>query len=116
MNIIEVSGLEKRFGERVVLRDISFSIAKGEVFGVVGHSGAGKSTLLRCFNALESYEEGSVKVMGQEVRELNRQGRKNLRRHMGMIFQTFNLMNSKNVFDNVAFPLEVWGMPKARRA
>lgn len=114
--MIEVTGLEKRYGDAVVLKDITFSIAKGEVFGVVGHSGAGKSTLLRCFNALEDYLEGSVKVMGREVRELNRHGRKQLRRDMGMIFQTFNLMGSKNVFDNVAFPLEVWNMPRARRA
>lgn len=114
--MIEVNGLSKRFGNTVVLRDITFSIAKGEVFGVVGHSGAGKSTLLRCFNALENYDQGSLKVMGREVRELNRQGRKLLRRDMGMIFQTFNLMNSKNVFDNVAFPLEVWGTPKEKRA
>jgi len=114
--MIEVSGLSKRFGNAVVLRDITFSIAKGEVFGVVGHSGAGKSTLLRCFNALEDYDQGSLKVMGREVRDLNRHGRKLLRRDMGMIFQTFNLMNSKNVFDNVAFPLEVWGTPRDKRA
>lgn len=113
--MIEVNGLEKRFGDKVVLKDISFSIAKGEVFGIVGHSGAGKSTLLRCFNALEDYQKGSIKVMDKEVKELNREGRKRLRRDMGMIFQTFNLMNSKNVFENVAFPLEVWGTPKDKR-
>ncbi len=113
--MIEVSGLEKRFGDKIVLKDITFSIAEGEVFGIVGHSGAGKSTLLRCFNALESYEQGSVKVMGREVKELDRQGRKSLRRDMGMIFQTFNLMNSKNVFDNVAFPLQVWGISQKQR-
>ena len=113
--MIEVNGLEKRFGDKVVLKDISFSIAKGEVFGIVGHSGAGKSTLLRCFNALEDYHQGSIRVMGQEVKELDRHGRNRLRRDMGMIFQTFNLMNSKNVFDNVVFPLEVWGTPKEKR-
>ena len=113
--MIEVSGLEKRYGDTVVLKDITFSVAKGEVFGVVGHSGAGKSTLLRCFNALEDYQKGSVKVMGREVGNLDRAGRKALRRDMGMIFQTFNLMGSKNVFDNVAFPLEVWGVPREKR-
>lgn len=110
--IIQVTGLDKRYGSIVVLKDISFAIEKGEVFGVVGHSGAGKSTLLRCFNGLEEYEEGSLKVMGQEVKHLDRYGRKLLRRDMGMIFQTFNLMNSKNVFQNVAFPLEVWNTPR----
>lgn len=113
--MIEVKNLEKRYGETVVLRDISFTVEKGEVFGVVGHSGAGKSTLLRCFNALEDYQAGSLRVMGKEVKDLTTQGRKLLRRDMGMIFQTFNLMDSKNVFDNVAFPLEVWHAPKTRR-
>lgn len=110
--MIEVTGLEKRYGDSVVLRDISFSVEKGEVFGVVGHSGAGKSTLLRCLNGLETYESGSVRVMGKEVRELDSAGMKSLRRDMGMIFQTFCLMDSKNVFDNVAFPLEIWNTPK----
>ena len=111
--IIRVEGLEKHYGETVVLKNISFAVEKGEVFGVVGHSGAGKSTLLRCFNALESYEKGSLTVMGREVCALDRHGRKQLRRDMGMIFQTFNLMNSKDVFQNVAFPLEVWNTPRA---
>jgi len=113
--MIEVNGLEKRYGDAVVLKDITFSVDKGEVFGVVGHSGAGKSTLLRCFNALEDYQAGSVTVMGQEVKTLDGEGQKRLRREMGMIFQTFNLMGSKNVFDNVAFPLEIWGIPKEKR-
>ena len=114
--MIQVTGLSKRFGDTTVLRDITFSIDAGEVFGIVGHSGAGKSTLLRCLNGLETYEEGSCKVMGQEVKDLDIQGIKLLRRDMGMIFQTFNLMGSKNVFDNVAFPLEVWGMSKEQRS
>ena len=114
--IIRVESLEKRYGSTIVLKNISFAVEKGEVFGVVGHSGAGKSTLLRCFNGLESYEEGSLTVMGREVRQLDRHGRKQLRRDMGMIFQTFNLMNSKDVFQNVAFPLEVWNTPRAEIA
>ena len=113
--MIQVEHLFKRYGAQTVLHDISLSVKEGEVFGVVGHSGAGKSTLLRCFNGLEPYEEGSVKVMGQEVRSLGAGGIKQLRRSMGMIFQTFNLMSGKNVFDNVAFPLEVWGVPAGER-
>ncbi len=110
--MIEVCELEKSYGEKPVLRGITFTIAEGEVFGIVGHSGAGKSTLLRCFNGLESYEGGSLKVMGREVREMDSQEIKQLRRGMGMIFQDFSLMNSKNVFDNVAFPLQVWKMSR----
>ena len=111
--MIEITGLGKYFGDHKVLSDISRSVGKGDVFGIVGHSGAGKSTLLRCLNGLEGYSEGSVKVKGREVKDLNDVELKQLRRDMGMIFQNFNLMNRKNVFENIMFPLKVWGTPKA---
>ena len=114
--MIQIEHLGKYFGEHKVLDDISLSVKQGDVFGIVGHSGAGKSTLLRCLNGLEGYDEGSVKVMGQEVHGLSTQGLKELRREMGMIFQNFNLMNRKNVYENVMFPLEVWGVPKKEAA
>ena len=110
--MIEVKGLEKKFGELKVLEDISLKVERGDVFGIVGHSGAGKSTLLRCLNGLEGYSGGSVKVMGQEVCELDDHKLKELRREMGMIFQNFSLMTRKNVYENIMFPLEVWGVPK----
>ena len=112
--MIEVKGLGKKFGELKVLDDISLKVERGDVFGIVGHSGAGKSTLLRCLNGLEGYSEGSVKVMGQEVCELDDHKLKELRREMGMIFQNFSLMNRKNVYENIMFPLEVWGIPKKK--
>ena len=105
--MIQINGLGKYYGELKVLHDISFNVEQGDVFGIVGHSGAGKSTLLRCLNGLESYSEGSVRVMGQEVRGLTPEKLKELRRDMGMIFQNFNLMNRKNVYENILFPLEV---------
>lgn len=111
--MIEITGLGKYFGDHKVLSDISLSVGKGDVFGIVGHSGAGKSTLLRCLNGLEGYSEGSVRVKGREVKDLNDVELKQLRRDMGMIFQNFNLMNRKNVFENIMFPLKVWGTPKA---
>ena len=101
--MIEITGLGKYFGDHKVLSDISLSVGKGDVFGIVGHSGAGKSTLLRCLNG----------VKGREVKDLNDVELKQLRRDMGMIFQNFNLMNRKNVFENIMFPLKVWGTPKA---
>ena len=110
--MIEVNGLGKNFGELQVLDDISLIVERGDVFGIVGHSGAGKSTLLRCLNGLEGYSCGSVKVMGQEVCELDDHSLKELRKDMGMIFQNFSLMNRKNVYENIMFPLEVWGVPK----
>ena len=114
--MIQIEHLGKYFGEHKALDDISLSVEQGDVFGIVGHSGAGKSTLLRCLNGLESYDEGSAKVMGQEVKELQPQKLRELRREMGMIFQNFNLMNRKNVYENVMFPLEVWGVPKKAAA
>ncbi|MDR1946900.1 MAG: methionine ABC transporter ATP-binding protein [Desulfovibrio sp.] len=111
--MITVRNLEKHYGGEAVLRDLSFSVEAGEIFGIVGHSGAGKSTLLRCLNGLESYQGGSVRIMDREVAELDNEGLKALRRGMGMIFQNFNLMGRKNVFENVAFPLQIWNRTKA---
>ena len=109
--MIHIHTLHKRYGDTPVLSDISVTIGSGEIFGIVGHSGAGKSTLLRCLNGLEPYQQGSLKVMGREVRDLDEPGIKSLRRDMGMIFQNFSLMARKSVFDNVAFPLEIWKTP-----
>lgn len=110
--MIDIEGLHKHYGETHVLNDISLNISEGDIFGIVGHSGAGKSTLLRCLNGLESYEKGSLCVMGREVRGMDSNELKYLRREMGMIFQNFNLMNRKNVYENILFPLEVWNIPK----
>ena len=112
--MIRIHGLHKYFGPHHVLDNVGLTIRRGEVFGIVGHSGAGKSTLLRCLNGLEKYQSGSVEVMGREVASLSRHGLMRLRRHMGMIFQNFNLMMRKNVFDNIAYPLRVWRTPAAQ--
>ncbi len=111
--MIQVEKLNKSFGDNKVLQNVTMSVNSGEIFGIVGHSGAGKSTLLRCLNGLETYQSGSVKVMGQEVGLLSQSELLALRRRMGMIFQTFSLMSRKNVFANVAFPMEIWKTPKA---
>lgn len=110
--MIEIKNVIKNFGETQVIKDVSISIKEGEIYGIIGHSGAGKSTLLRCINGLESYDGGSVKVMEKEVSSLTGAGLREFRKDLGMIFQNFNLMQRKNVFDNVALPLEVWGYNK----
>ena len=110
--MIQIRDVTKSFGTNEVLHGVSFDIAEGDIFGIVGHSGAGKSTILRCLNGLETYGSGSIKVMGREVGALDAPGLKLLRRDMGMIFQNFNLLSRKNVFDNIAFPLKVWGVPE----
>lgn len=111
--MIEIKNVVKSFGETQVIKDVSISIKQGEIYGIIGHSGAGKSTLLRCINGLEAYNGGSVNVMGKEVSLLTGKSLREFRKDLGMIFQNFNLMQRKNVFDNVALPLEVWGYNKS---
>ncbi|MFQ7000275.1 MAG: methionine ABC transporter ATP-binding protein [Clostridium sp.] len=106
--MIKIEGLGKSFGKTEVLKDININIKEGEIYGLIGHSGAGKSTLLRCINGLESYDTGSVTVMGKEVKDLSESELRSFRKNLGMIFQNFNLLKRKTVFDNVALPLEVW--------
>lgn len=106
--MINVYKVSKSFANTKVLKSISLSVNQGEIFGIVGHSGAGKSTLLRCLNGLESYDEGSITVMGKEVKNLTSSKLREHRKELGMIFQNFNLLNRSNVYDNVALPLKIW--------
>lgn len=92
---------------------MSLTVDKGEIFGVIGTSGAGKSTLIRCVNLLERPNEGQVIVDGVELTKLSDAQLTLERRKIAMIFQHFNLLSSRTVFDNVAFPLELEGKPKS---
>lgn len=112
MNVIQVSKVSKSYGNLKVLNSVSFSIREGQVYGIIGHSGAGKSTMLRCINGLEEYNEGSLKVMGQEVSAITQDELRKFRRKVGMIFQNFNLLKRSNVYKNVALPMELWKMDK----
>ncbi len=94
------------------LADISFTIGRGERFGIIGRSGAGKSTLLRTINMLERPDAGRLSIDGRDIGELDENGLVALRRRIGMIFQHFNLLSAKTVFDNVALPLRVAGVPR----
>ena len=106
--MIEVKNLRKNFGPLDVLKDINLEIQDGEIYGLVGKSGARKSTLLRCVNGLESYSAGSLKVNGVEVKDLDKNGLRMLRKDIGMIFQQFPMMTRKTVFENIAFPMKCW--------
>ena len=110
--MIKLTSVKKNFGHLEVLKDISIEINEGEIYGLIGHSGAGKSTLLRCINGLESYDDGSVNVMGKEIKNLNKNELRAFRKDLGMIFQNFNLLNRKTVYKNIALPLEVWNYDK----
>lgn len=94
------------------LDDVSIEIRPGEIFGIIGRSGAGKSTLVRCINLLNRPSEGTVTVDGKNLTELSEDELRESRRSIGMIFQHFNLLSSRTVYDNVALPLELIGTPK----
>lgn len=110
--MIEVSNISKSFDSLKVLKDVSFTIEEGQVYGIIGHSGAGKSTMLRCINGLEGYDEGSLKVMGKEISSMTEKEVRKFRKNVGMIFQNFNLLKRSNVYNNVALPLQLWGYDK----
>jgi len=95
------------------LAGVSLAIDRGEIFGVMGRSGAGKSTLIRLVNGLEKATSGRVVVDGQDIGALEPAGLRPVLRSIGMIFQHFNLLSSRTVFDNVALPLEIAGMRRA---
>ena len=92
------------------LDDVSIEIRPGEIFGIIGRSGAGKSTLVRCINLLNRPSEGTVTVDGKNLTELSEDELRESRRSIGMIFQHFNLLSSRTVYDNVALPLELVGL------
>lgn len=101
-----------RAGTVTALNKINLQVTPGEIFGIIGKSGAGKSTLIRCVNLLERPDSGQVIVAGNELTALNAAGLRKARHTIGMIFQHFNLLASRSVFDNIALPLELYGYSK----
>lgn len=91
---------------RVAVDDVSFSVKRGEIFGVIGYSGAGKSTLVRLINELERPTGGTVTVLGQDVTKLSESKMRPIRQKIGMVFQQFNLFASKTVAGNIEYPLK----------
>lgn len=113
--MIELEHLHKFYstksGESHALKDVSLSVSPGEIVGVIGKSGAGKSTLIRCVNLLERPDSGVVRVNGVTLTALNSAELREARHDIGMIFQHFNLLSTKTVFENVAFPLRLQKIP-----
>lgn len=114
--MIKLSSLSKVYGEGksafYALQGIELDVPAGQIVGVIGASGAGKSTLIRCVNLLERPTQGRVEVDGVDLTALDEQALTLARRNIGMIFQHFNLLSSRNVFENVALPLELANWPK----
>ncbi|MCA2222350.1 methionine ABC transporter ATP-binding protein [Nonomuraea aurantiaca] len=113
--MIQASGLRKVYGNTVALDGVDLRVREGEIYGVLGQSGAGKSTLLRCVNLLERPTAGTVTVAGQDLTALRSGELNRARQRIGMIHQHFALLSSRTVAGNVAFPLEVMGVPRAER-
>ena len=97
------------------LHAISLEVGAGQIYGVVGTSGAGKSTLIRCVNRLEVPESGRIWVDGEEITALDPAALRKARQGMGMIFQQFNLLSQRTSAENIAYPLEIAGIPKTER-
>ena len=116
--IVELRGLSKTFGagaEQVAaLQQVSLAVEPGEIFGIIGLSGAGKSTLVRCINLLERPDEGQVLFHGQDLTAMSTKQLRQVRRKISMIFQSFNLLEQRTALDNICFPLELEGVPKAK--
>ncbi len=114
--MIELRGIHHWYdsaGGRVhALRGVNLTVQPGEVFGIIGRSGAGKSSLVRIINLLNRPTEGTVTVAGQALTQLDAAALRAARREIGMIFQHFNLLSSRTVYDNVALPLELAGLSR----
>ena len=102
-----------KYGKVHALQDVSIHVEKGDIYGIIGFSGAGKSTLIRLVNGLETLDSGTVTVHGEELGSLKKPQLRKLRRKIGMVFQQFNLLESKTVYHNIALPLILEKVPKA---
>ncbi|MBQ9691262.1 MAG: ATP-binding cassette domain-containing protein [Eggerthellaceae bacterium] len=114
--MIEISKLSKVYTTKKAtfhaLHDVSLSVEKGAIFGIIGQSGAGKSTLIRCINLLERPTSGSVVIDGNDITHISGKQLAQLREDIGMIFQDFSLFAQRNALSNVMFPLEIKGIDK----
>ena len=115
--VIAIRNVTKEFDVNkqkvTALSDVNFTIEKGDIFGIIGFSGAGKSTLLRMINALEVPTSGHVEIDGVNINGLSFNELRKVRKRIGMVFQQFNLLNAKSVYDNVAIPLILNKVPKS---
>ena len=113
--MIELKHINKIYNGFNALNDISLTIKDGEICGIIGQSGAGKSTLVRCINMLEPPTSGDVIVNGRNMVTLSKRELRKERKKIGMIFQHFNLLSSRTVYENVAFPLELSNVPQGEQ-
>ncbi len=117
--MISIKDVKKIFssksGPLIAVDDVNLEINEGEIFGIIGYSGAGKSTLIRMLNGLEVPTEGSINISGSEVSKIKGSALRKARQEISMIFQHFNLLWSRTVRENIAFPLEIAGVSRQER-
>ena len=115
--MIVIEGLTKQYAGngQPALNDVSFTVPKGAIYGILGRSGAGKSTLIRCLNLLERPSAGRILFNGEDIVQFDKARLRAHRLRTGMVFQHFNLLHARSVADNVAVPLEIAGVPKVLR-
>jgi len=115
--LIDIRNLSKVYSDSktpiVALDNINIQIDKGEIYGIVGLSGAGKSSLVRCINRIEEPTSGEIYIDKINIMDLNQKNLRKIRKKISMIFQGFNLLNSKTVYENIAFPLKLDKLPKS---
>ncbi|MGX7112702.1 methionine ABC transporter ATP-binding protein [Gemella cuniculi] len=112
--MIELKNVNKIYNNKVhALKDINLKVEEGDIYGIIGYSGAGKSTLVRLLNGLEVATDGEVIVVGDDFNKITEEERRLKCQKIGMIFQHFNLLWSRTVAENIAFPLEILGKSKA---
>lgn len=109
--MIKISNLSKTFSQKqncvTALDNVSIDIQKGDIFGIIGMSGAGKSTLLRCLSGLEKPSDGVIEIDGKQINLLKGSQLSQLRKDMGVVFQGYNLLMQKTVYENIALPLRI---------
>ncbi len=116
--MIQINSVSKTYNHAGLathaLRDVNLTIEKQDIYGIIGLSGAGKSTLIRCLAGLISPTSGTISFHGQDIHHLRKQDLRQFRHKIGMIFQHFNLLSSRTVAQNIAYPLEIAGVPKSQ--
>ena len=115
--MLKVKNIKKKFGSTEVLKGVNLEIAQGEILVVVGHSGGGKTTLLRCVNALEHCDEGEIEINGKTLckdgKYVDKKNLKEIRKDIGLVFQSFNLFPHMTVLENlIEAPQRVLGWTK----
>ena len=108
-DVVRLDHVSRQFGTIQALKDVSLTVRRGEILGIIGRSGAGKSTLIRCLNGLEQPDSGVIEIEGHAITGLSEKALQSVRSLVWMVFQNFNLMSAKTVEQNVELPLKLDG-------